>query len=122
MTDPVLETADDGHVIVSFDVSSELPIEELKEYLREPKRPTGELRYLLGTTDFDEPSWERRASLLGSTINGFIDLLATIPRDVLHASTVFVRLYVTFPRGAETIDAQTVKRLAEVNATLWIDA
>ncbi len=60
--------------------------------------------------------------MLKAAIGQHLDRLAAVPRDALHDPDAFVRLFLTLPRGAETIDAETVKRLAEVNATVWIDA
>lgn len=109
-------------MILSFSVFSLTRIGELSAFLEEPSSPTDEFHYQLGTTTFDEPAWERRAEQLRAAINAFVDQLEHVPRDVLNSPGSFVRLFVTLPSGAETIDANTVKRLGDVNATIWIDA
>jgi len=120
--DPNVEVDDDGQVIVSFDVFSATPIDVLAPYLRESKAPSDEFHYDLGTTTFEESISSRRADRLETTIVDYIDRLAAVPRDLLHGDAAVVRLFVTLPSGAETIHAKTIKRLAEVNATIWIDA
>ena len=112
--------ADTGHVIVSLSVFTAVRIDELERYLRD--RADSSFSYGLGTVKFDEPAWEARADKLNAVIDNLLDLLDNIPRAVLHAPESFVRLYMTLPTGAETISASTVKRLADVNATIWIDA
>lgn len=57
-----------------------------------------------------------------ATINGLLGLVEPIPRASLHDPGAFVCLFMTLCRGAETIDAKTLKRLADVKATIWIDA
>lgn len=121
-SDPEAEAGDNGYVIVSFTVISTAPIEGLAQYLRDSRTPADEFFYDLGTTSFEEPGSEARADKLQATINGFLDLVEPIPRAVLHHPGAFVRLFMTLCRGAETIDAKTLKRLADVNATIWIDA
>lgn len=112
--------ADTGHVIVSLSVSTAVRVDELERYLRDP--PVSPFVYDLGTVKFDEPAWEARADKLNATIHELVDQLASVPRAVLHAPESFVRLYMTLPSGAETLEARTVQRLAGVNATVWIDA
>lgn len=112
--------ADTGHVIVSLSVFTVVRIDELERYLRD--RADSSFSYDLGTATFDEPAWEARADKLNATIHELVGQLASVPRDVLHAPESFVRLYMTLPSGAETLEARTVQRLAEVNATVWIDA
>jgi len=112
--------ADTGHLIVSLSVWTAVRVDELERYLRDPSESG--FFYRLGTVKFEEPAWEARADKLNTTIHGLVDQLASVPRDVLHAPESFVRLYMTLPSGAETLEARTVQRLAEVNATVWIDA
>lgn len=112
----------DGHVIVSFDVLSQKVIQELADYWSEIQAPTDSYRYRFETMTFDELESQLRAAKLKSTINYYLDRLQAVPRGVLHGQETFVRLYVSIPAGAETIDARTVQRLAEVNASIWIDA
>ncbi|MDY0910731.1 hypothetical protein [Microbacterium sp. CFBP9034] len=125
MTDDLgVEDTDDGegHVIVSFTVISVAPIEGLAQYLSESRTPADEFFYDLGTTSFEEREAEARADRLEATINAFLDLLEPIPHEALHDPGAFVRLFMTLCRGAETIHAKTLKRLADANATIWIDA
>ncbi|MFE1664560.1 hypothetical protein [Microbacterium sp. P02] len=122
MTEIPPEANDDSYVIVSFTVISAARIEGLTQYLAEPDTTFDGFFYDLGTTTFDEPGWEARADKLHQAINVSLDRVAPIPRELLTDPGTFVRLFVTLPSGAETIDAQTVKRLADANATIWIDA
>jgi hypothetical protein len=71
---------------------------------------------------FDEPNWEARAEKLNAVILEFVDRLHGVSPAVLNSPETFVRLFMTLPAGAETLDAGTVKRLADVGATIWIDA
>lgn len=116
------EPDDTGHVIASFTVFSPTPIDALAEHLVVRDPPEDAHRYDFGTVTFNELDAYRRADRLRETIDAFLNRLVDVPREDLHASGAFVRLFITFPRGAETIQAQTVQRLAEVNATIWIDA
>jgi hypothetical protein len=122
VTEISFAAVDDSQVIVSFTVISATRIEGLTQYLAEPTATVGGFFYDLGTTTFDEPGWEARASKLHQAINASLDRVEPIPREVLNDPGTFVRLFVTLPSGAETIDAQTVKRLADANTTIWIDA
>ncbi|BAJ75651.1 Flp pilus assembly protein, ATPase CpaF [Microbacterium testaceum StLB037] len=111
---------DAGHVIVSLSVSTTTRVDELERYLEDPSGPP--FIYDLGMSSFDESAAEARADKLEMTITELVDRLEDVPRAVLHDPESFVRLYMTLPAGAETIGADIVKRLAEVNATIWIDA
>ncbi|UNK69968.1 hypothetical protein [Microbacterium sp. H1-D42] len=111
-----------GHVIVSFTIGTAAPIENLVQYLHPSPAPGAEFFYDLGTETFEEPSSASRADKLDATINSFLELVESTPRDALHHPEAFVRLFMTLGRGAETISATTLKRLADVNATVWIDA
>ena len=111
-----------GDVIVSFDVFTATRIEQLAEYSSESPSAGDGFHYSLGTTRFSEPSRQLRADLLRSRINQYLDLVATVSREVLDAPDSFVRLFLTLSPGDETIDAVAVKRLADANATIWIDA
>jgi len=117
-----VDTDDFGHVIVSFTISAAAPIENLAQYLHPSPTPGAEFFYDLGMYTFEEPAAAARAKKLDATINGFLDLVESTPRDALHHPEAFVRLFMTLGRGAETISATTLKRLADMNATLWIDA
>lgn len=116
-----IDTDDAGLVIVSFTVLAATPIDGLVRYLHESRTRGDEFFYDLGTETFEEPEAQNRADKLDAAINGFLDLMEPIPREVLHDSQAFVRLYMTFGRGAETVSAKALRRLAGVNATMWID-
>lgn len=119
MDDP---DADNGHVIVSFDVSTAVRVGELEQSFRAQPGSSTPFWYHLGTVTFDEPDWEARADKLNAVIMEFVDRLHGVPPAVLDAPETFVRLFMTLPAGAETLHAETVKRLADVGATIWIDA
>lgn len=114
--------ADNGHVIVSFDVSTAVRVGELEQSFRAQPGSSTSFRYRLGTVTFDEPDAKARAGKLNAVILEFVDRLEGVPPAVLNAPETFVRLFMTLPAGAETLDAGTVKRLADVGATIWIDA
>ncbi|WP_406246137.1 hypothetical protein ACI7YT_13795 [Microbacterium sp. M] len=115
--------ADDvGFVVVSFTVIAARPIDGLVRYLRESRTPDGEFFYDLGTETFEELEAENRADRLDAAINGMLDLVEHVPRSMFHDPHVFVRLYLTFGRGAETVSADALRRMADVNATMWIDS
>jgi hypothetical protein len=122
VTEISLNADDEGQVIASFTVISAARIEGLTQYLDEPTTAVDGFFYDLGTTTFDEPGWEARADKLHRAINAFLDRVEPIPRELLNDPGTFVRLFITLPSGAETIDAQTVKRLADANTAIWIDA
>ncbi|MDF2508416.1 MAG: Flp pilus assembly protein ATPase CpaF [Microbacterium sp.] len=113
---------DHGQVIVSLDVFSPSPIEALSafEWTSEP-RDDG-WRYQLGTVDFDEPDADERAEALDSAVATLLGLLSEVPREVLFAEGAFVRLFLTFGRGAQTLGSSLVQRIAAVNGTVWIDS
>ncbi|MDF2558800.1 MAG: Flp pilus assembly protein ATPase CpaF [Microbacterium sp.] len=120
-----LDTTDDddhGLVIVSLDVFSPSPIEALSafEWTSEP-RDDG-WRYQLGTVSFDEPEADARADALDNAVMTLLDLLSEVPREVLFDDRAFVRLFLTFGRGAQTLDSSLVQRIAAVNGTIWIDS
>jgi hypothetical protein len=113
---------DAGRVIVSLSVFSSSLVQELSQFLQGPSASPDKFHYRLGTATFDVPAWEPRAEMLHAAINDLLDRLERVPRALLNGPESFVRLFLTLPAGAETIDARTVKRLADVNATIWIDA
>ncbi|KTS91126.1 hypothetical protein NS183_05600 [Microbacterium testaceum] len=113
--------ADDGHVIVSFDVSTAVRVGELDQFRTQPGSAPA-FSYRLGTVTFDESNAKARADKLNAVIMEFVDRLHGVPPAVLDAPETFVRLFMTLPAGAETLHAETVKRLADVGATIWIDA
>lgn len=113
---------DHGLVIVSLDVFSPSPIEALSafEWTSEP-RDDG-WRYQLGTVSFDEPEADARADALDNAVMTLLDLLSEVPREVLFDDRAFVRLFLTFGRGAQTLGSSLVQRIAAVNGTIWIDS
>ncbi|WP_413354678.1 hypothetical protein [Microbacterium sp. 1P06AB] len=113
---------DIGHIIATFTVVAEAPVEGLEQYSRESRDPADPVVHHLGSVTIDEPDAKARADALESAIDVFLDRADHVPRPVLHGPGVFVRLYVSFGHGAQTITSRTIRRLADVNATLWIDA
>jgi hypothetical protein len=120
-SDPPQDDEDDDHsmIILSVTAFSEERIDELATF--EVPWEDGVFRYDVGHVDFEEPDWDRRADVLNDMLNENIARLAPVA-DALHAPGAWVRFFLTLPRGAETIAAETVRGLASVNATLWIDA
>jgi hypothetical protein len=112
----------DGYVIVSLTVVHAVPITELAAYETFSGRVTdGSHWYQLGTISFEEKDSAQRAEELDRAILTLIDRLAGAPVDLLRSEEVFTRLFITFPHGAETISSSTLRRLADVGATLWLD-
>ncbi len=110
---------DDTRVILSVTVFSLQAVPGL-DALRK-RRDTAGYRYDIESLSFDEPDAEVRANTLNDALLARVALLAPAS-EALHRPDVWVRFFVTLPRGAETITAETVRALASVNATLWIDA
>ncbi|WP_157550843.1 hypothetical protein [Microbacterium sp. Root553] len=90
------------------------------EALTEHREADG-IRYDITTFSFDETDADTRADMLNDAILDRVALL-TPAAEALHRTDVWVRFFLTLPHGAETIRAETVRALAAVNATLWIDA
>ena len=114
-----LDDDDEGHVILSVTVfgQNEVPgLDALTE-----RREADAVRYDIETFAFDETDAGARAEKLNDAILERVALLAPAA-EALHRADVWVRFFVTLPRGAETLRADTVRALADVNATLWIDA
>lgn len=78
-------------------------------------------RYDIGHVKFEERDGKARADVLNAVLDEHVDRLIPVAAE-LHRPDVFVRFFLTLPHGAETVHADTLKRLASVNATLWIDA
>ncbi|MFE6733925.1 hypothetical protein [Microbacterium sp. NPDC057650] len=117
-----IDDSADGYVIVSLTVVHADPIAELAVYETFYERVTdGSHWYQLGTLSFSEKDAARRAEELDRTILTLIDRLDSAPTELLRSEEVFTRLFITFPHGAETISASTLRRLADVGATIWLD-
>ncbi|KQZ23923.1 hypothetical protein ASD43_05815 [Microbacterium sp. Root553] len=114
-----LHDDDDGHVILSVTVFGQDDVPGL-EALTEHREADG-IRYDITTFSFDETDADTRADMLNDAILDRVALL-TPAAEALHRTDVWVRFFLTLPHGAETIRAETVRALAAVNATLWIDA
>lgn len=110
---------DDTRVILSVTVFSLQAVPGLDALKK--RRDTDGYRYDIESLSFDEPDAEVRADTLNDALLARVALLAPAA-EALHRPDVRVRFFVTLPRGAETITAETVRALASVNATLWIDA
>lgn len=112
---------DFGQVIVSLTVVSPTAIAALSAFERDPGT-SDDLWYQLGTTSFVEHDTQRRLDALERAVSTLLDLLSDVPRAILFDDATFVRLFITFGRGAQTLSSALVQRIAEVNATIWIDA
>ena len=125
MSEPVAVAPDDdavGLVIVSLDVFSPSAIPQLSAFEREASLQGGGRHYDLGTIRVTEPDAVRRADALEAAVSALLDLVSAAPRDVLFAEETFVRLFLTLGSGAQTFGASLVRRIADVDATVWIDA
>ena len=107
---------------MSLTVFSAGPIDQLASLGGERAEGESEHHYALGTITFDQPDWSARIDELETALDTLLDLLDPVPQAVLHAEGTVVRLFMTLPRGAETISARLVRRFANANVTLWIDA
>lgn len=120
------DEGDDGHVIYSLLINSEHPLDSLVglDGRRRPAADGDDYLYVVYETAFDEPDWAARATRLEEIIQASLDALdgTGISLDALAHPDVLVRAFFTFPRGAETISAKAVQRLAACHATIWIDA
>lgn len=110
-----------GQVIVSLDVFAAEAIEELSAFdATVPEQGDG-WRYDLGTITLFEEDAIRRADALDQAVDTLIGQLSDVPRGVLFADASFVRLFMTFGAGAQTLRPALVRKIADVNATVWID-
>jgi hypothetical protein len=121
-----LEADEPTRVIFSLSVNSETPIAALHDFparTRAP-RPNDDFYYDVYHADFEDSNWDSRAQSLDSAVNAALDLLdaSGVAKSEFESSDAAVRAFFTFDPGAETITAGVVKRLAEYNATIWIDA
>lgn len=110
---------DDSQVILSVTAFGENPIPALEAF--EVPQADGGFRYDVGHVVFKESDWSARADVLNDALTEHVARL-TSATAALHRPDVWVRFFLTLPRGAETITAETLRGLASVNATLWIDA
>ena len=116
---PESDDDDDWEVILSVTAFGEKPIPALNVYATPQEDDS--FRYDIGHVVFDEPNSSARADVLNEVLNEHVALLAPAA-NTLRRPDVWVRFFLTLPSGAETISADTVRALASVNATLWIDA
>ena len=118
------DDADDDHgqVIVSLDVFAAEAIDELSGFEATVAGQSDGRRYELGTITLFEEDADRRADALDHAVSTLIGILAEVSREALFAEGTFVRLFVTFGAGAQTLSASLVQRIAAVNATVWIDS
>jgi hypothetical protein len=120
------ETETQTRVVFSLTVTSEHPIEALAKFPTVARRlnPDDDYIYAIDKVYFEEDDSGDRADLLNASVNDALDRLNLSGVDVaeLHRDDVYVRAYYTFSPGSETIRPEVVKRLARINATIWIDA
>lgn len=112
---------DFGWVIVTLTVFAPSTIDELSAFEWTGEAKDGGRSYDLGTIRIDEPDTDRRLHALDSAVSTLLDLLADVPREVLFDEASFVRLFMTFGRGAQTLWPALIQKIAAVNATVWID-
>lgn len=113
---------DHGLAIVSLDVFAPSAIDEISAFERAGESRDDGWRYELGTIRIDEKDTDRRQHALDSAVSALLDLLSEVPREVLFDEASFVRLFLTFGRGAQTLWPALVQKIAAVNATVWIDS
>jgi hypothetical protein len=120
------ETETRTRVVFSLTVTAEHPIEALAGFpmMSRGLNPDDDYIYAIDKVYFEEVDAGDRADLLNATVNDALDRLNLSGVDVaeLHRDDVYVRAYYTFSPGSETIRPDVVKRLARINATIWIDA
>ena len=77
---------------------------------------------LLHAADLDTE--EALADMREAAVTDALDRLIMSGIDVaeLHRDDVYGRAFDTFSPGSETIRPEVAKRLARINATIWIDA
>lgn len=112
---------DFGWVIVTLTVFAPVAIDELSAFEWTGEAKDGVRSYGLGTIRIDEPDTDRRVHALDSAVSTLLDLLSDVPREVLFDEASFVRLFMTFGRGAQTLLPALIQKIAAVNATVWID-
>jgi len=122
----VADTLTQTRVSFSLTVMSPHPIDELNGYLARDFAARAHDDYLYGIYKdaFDEPDETDRADQLHTMAVQALDLLEATgvsPSELQHPD-VRVRAFYTFDPGSETIRAEVVRRLARINATIWVDA
>jgi hypothetical protein len=114
------------YVIFSLTVISEDRIEKLVSLpgRKDTGRRIDDHLYKVAQESFYELQTEARAIRLNAAIMKAIDVLYATGVDpaLFHSAGVWVRAYFTFDPGSQTIDAESLSRLAAINATVWIDA
>ena len=109
-----------GSVMVSLTVFSTTSIEDLNSYRR--VSADGRHVYDLGTERIADGDAGRRAEKLDAAIEELLHRLDDVTSSALQDPATFVRLFLTFGGGSHTISPHVLRRVALVNATLWIDA
>lgn len=113
-------------VSFSLTVLSGHPIDDLEPFAGRTfmSGPDEDHFYSIYKSDFEGEEWAERSDRLHEIVTDALDTLdATgISPSELHHEDVRVRAFYTFEPGSETIRAEDVKRLARINATIWIDA
>jgi len=126
LTEIETETEAPTRVVFSLTVTSEHPIAALANFpiANRGLNPDDDYIYAIDKVYFEEDDTGDRADLLDAAVNDALDRLIMSGIDVaeLHRDDVYVRAYYTFSPGSETIRPEVVKRLARINATIWIDA
>ncbi|MEO6115936.1 MAG: hypothetical protein ABIP33_06090 [Pseudolysinimonas sp.] len=124
--DIAAQTESPTRVVFSLTVTSEHPIAALSNFPVQSRAlsPDDDFIYAIDKVFFDEDDTGDRADLLDAAVNDALDRLIMSGIDVaeLHRDDVYVRAFYTFSPGSETIRPEVVKRLARINATIWIDA
>jgi hypothetical protein len=125
-TEVETETETPTRVVFSLTVTSEHPIAALSTFPVQSRAlsPDDDFIYAIDKVYFEEGDMGDRAELLDAAVNDALDRLILSGIDVaeLHRDDVYVRAFYTFSPGSETIRPEVVKRLARINATIWIDA
>ena len=104
-------------VSFSLTVMSPHPIDELSGYLTRDLAARAHDDYLYGIyTDRAD-----QLHVLAVQALDLLDATGVSPSELQHPD-VRVRAFYTFDPGFETIRAEIVRRLARINATMWIDA
>ncbi len=113
-------------VVFSLTVTSEHPIDALSGFPTQTRGlgPDDDYIYAVDKVYFEEDDVADRAELLNAAVNESLDRLnaSGVDAEELHRPDVYVRAFYTFSPGSETIRPEVVKRLARINATIWIDA
>lgn len=112
---------DFGQVLVSLTIFAPSAIDELSAFERTEESRDDGWWYDLGTISIEEEDAGRRLHALDGAVSTMLDLLSEVPRAVLFDERSFVRLFLTFGRGAQTLRPALVQKIAAVNATVWID-